>query len=181
LDLTECAELTRTPEVHAAKSGFGTRIVTKSRNGLLSKRWCDSLNLRLIMAIPDWTRTSRRTRLRLLFHGLTLAFWFCFLVNVTLAQKMPESVQGPSVSSKFLEGSPADYAGTERCRSCHKPEFSEYEKTAHAKASVPSKSYISGCEVCHGPAKAHADAIEAAEGDEGQDSDGARRASYLLF
>jgi hypothetical protein len=34
--------------------------------------------------------------------------------------------------------------------------------------TVPGKSYISGCEVCHGPGKAHSDAIEAAEGDEGK-------------
>jgi hypothetical protein len=90
------------------------------------------------------------------------------MISVTSAQKMPESAQGPSVSSKFLEGNPADYAGTQRCRSCHKPEFREYEKTVHASANVPGKSYISGCEVCHGPGKAHADAIEAAEGDEGK-------------
>jgi predicted CXXCH cytochrome family protein len=38
----------------------------------------------------------------------------------------------------------------------------------HAKLTVPAKDYISGCEVCHGPGKAHADAIEAAEGDEGK-------------
>ncbi len=48
-----------------------------------------------------------------------------------------------------------------RCRSCHKAEYKEYEKTAHAKVSVSGKDYISGCEVCHGPGKAHADAIEA--------------------
>jgi hypothetical protein len=55
------------------------------------------------MAIPDWMGTGRRARLRLLFQGLTLAFWFSFLISVTLAQKMPESAQGSSVSAKFLE------------------------------------------------------------------------------
>lgn len=98
---------------------------------------------------------------------LTVAFCFSVLGGAN-AQKMPESAQGTSVSAKFLEGSPADYAGINECRSCHKPEFREYEKTAHAKIAVPGKSYISGCEVCHGPGKAHADAIEAAEGDEGK-------------
>lgn len=84
------------------------------------------------------------------------------------AQKVPESNQGPSVAASFIVGNPNDYAGIDRCRSCHKPEFRMYEKTAHAKVTVPGKSYISGCEVCHGPGKAHSDAIEAAEGDEGK-------------
>lgn len=85
-----------------------------------------------------------------------------------LGQKMPEAAQGPSVTPSFIETNPNDYAGIDRCRSCHKPEYREYEKTAHAKISVPGKEYISGCEVCHGPGKAHSDAIEAAEGEEGK-------------
>src|SRR5690349_15718871 len=125
------------------------------------------------MLVPDWieSRSRVRGRLRLLFEGLKYALCISFLVSacgVSLAQKMPESTQGTSVSATFLEGDPADYTGTERCRSCHKPEFTVYAKTAHAKVSAPGKSYISGCEVCHGPGKAHADAIEAAEGDEGK-------------
>jgi len=35
--------------------------------------------------------------------GLTLAFWFSFLISVTQAQKMPESALGSSVPAKFLE------------------------------------------------------------------------------
>lgn len=84
-------------------------------------------------------------------------------------QKMPASTQGPSVAPTFVLGNETDYTGIERCRSCHKPEYREYEKTAHAKVSVPGKSFVSGCEFCHGPGKAHADAIEAAEGDEGKE------------
>jgi predicted CXXCH cytochrome family protein len=97
---------------------------------------------------------------------LTLIFFVMGLSVSALAQKIPESPKGTSVAAKFLEGSPSDYAGINECRSCHKPEFVEYEKTAHAKIAVPGKNYISGCEACHGPGKAHADAIEAAEGDE---------------
>jgi predicted CXXCH cytochrome family protein len=108
------------------------------------------------------------TRFVPLFRGLRLVFWFSLLGGWALAQKLPESAQGTSVSAKFLQGSPADYAGPDRCRSCHKPEFREYEKTVHGKITVPDKGYISGCEACHGPGKAHADAIEAAEGDEGK-------------
>jgi len=90
------------------------------------------------------------------------------LCGYAFAQKLPESGQGPSVAPSFILGNADDYAGIDRCRSCHKPEYREYEKTAHARVSVPGKSFISGCEVCHGPGKSHADAIEAAEGDEGK-------------
>src|SRR6185503_5386185 len=89
--------------------------------------------------------------------------------NDASGQKMPASTQGPSVAPTVILGNASDYAGIARCRSCHKPEYREYEKTAHAKVSVPGKDYVSGCEVCHGPGKAHADAIEAAEGDEGKE------------
>lgn len=95
--------------------------------------------------------------------GLVLVF--CALAA---GQKMPESGQGPSVAPSFIHENPDEYAGIDRCRSCHKPEYREYEKTGHAKVTAPGKSFISGCEVCHGPGKAHADAIEAAEGDEGK-------------
>lgn len=113
-------------------------------------------------------RTRRKTQLGPLVQALTLAFCFTLWGGRALAQRLPESTQGPSVAATFLVGSPDQYAGIEECRSCHKPEYREYEKTAHAKVTVPGKSYISGCEVCHGPGKAHSDAIEAAEGDEGK-------------
>ena len=99
---------------------------------------------------------------------MAAAFLISLSTGPASAQKMPESTQGPSVAASVVLGNPEDYAGIDRCRSCHKPEFREYEKTAHASVSVPGKSYVSGCEVCHGPGKAHADAIEAAEGDEGK-------------
>lgn len=83
-----------------------------------------------------------------------------------LAQKLPASSQGPSVAWKFSEGSSDDYTGADRCRSCHKAEFTEFQKTAHAKVVAPGKNYITGCEVCHGPGKAHADAVEATHGDD---------------
>jgi len=94
---------------------------------------------------------------------------FLLLSRSLPAQKLPEASSGPSVSWQYLTASPpGDYTGPERCRSCHKPEFREYEKTVHAKLTVPGKGYISGCEVCHGPGKAHSDSVEAAEGDEGK-------------
>lgn len=91
---------------------------------------------------------------------------FLFAPRCVFAQKMPGATQGPSVAPTVVLGKADEYAGAERCRSCHKPEYREYEKTAHAKISVPGKDFVSGCEACHGPGKAHADAIEAAEGDD---------------
>src|SRR5215469_1630845 len=99
---------------------------------------------------------------------LVLAVFLWIPVDRALGQKVPGATQGPSVAPSFIIANQNDYAGIDRCRSCHKPEYREYEKTAHSKVTVPGKNYISGCEVCHGPGKAHADAIEAAEGDEGK-------------
>ena len=84
------------------------------------------------------------------------------------AQKRPEATQGPSVATITPEfAAPAsDFAGPERCVSCHKEVATEYGKTNHAKLTFPGKDYIHGCETCHGPAKAHADAIQAAHGDD---------------
>ena len=64
---------------------------------------------------------------------------FLLTTGVALGQKMPEASQGPSVAASFIRGNPEDYAGIDRCRSCHKPEFREYEKTAHAQVRVPGK------------------------------------------
>lgn len=99
---------------------------------------------------------------------ILLASFLCLHTDGVFAQKVPGATQGPSVAPSFILGNENDYAGIDRCRACHKPEYREYEKTAHSKVAVPGKSYISGCEVCHGPGKAHSDAIEAAEGDEGK-------------
>ena len=101
---------------------------------------------------------------------ISVVLWLVLVLAAGAAsgQKMPASTQGPSVAPSFLLGKPSEYAGIARCRSCHRAEYREFERTAHAKISVPGKDYISGCEACHGPGKAHADAIEAAEGDEGK-------------
>jgi len=99
------------------------------------------------------------------------SFFGAVLLSLTaasaLGQKQPEAESPPSVAWKYVTASPpGDYVGAERCRSCHKPEFSEFNKTVHAQMAVPSKGYITGCEVCHGPGRAHSDAVEAARGDD---------------
>src|SRR6202051_5241384 len=91
-----------------------------------------------------------------------------FLAPSNCAKKLPEATQGPSVASRTPEfAAPAsEFAGPERCVSCHKEVAAEYGKTSHSKLVFPKKEYIHGCESCHGPAKAHADAIQAAHGDD---------------
>lgn len=68
------------------------------------------------------------------------------------------------------------YVGNDRCKSCHKPEVLEFAKTVHA--SVPEhKDAVVGCEMCHGPGKAHSDAQEASHGDEAKSA----AADKLIF
>jgi predicted CXXCH cytochrome family protein len=91
-----------------------------------------------------------------------------YLANSAVAQKRTASLQGPSVASRTpdFDAPASSFAGAERCASCHKDETIEFGKTNHSKLSFPGKPYIQGCETCHGPAKAHADAVEAAHGDD---------------
>ena len=85
-----------------------------------------------------------------------------------IAQRLPGATQGPSVASKLPEfDSPAtDFVGVDRCQSCHKSETIEFRKTGHTAIAFPGKDYIRGCETCHGPGKAHSDAVQAAHGDD---------------
>ncbi len=69
------------------------------------------------------------------------------------------------------------YAGAERCSSCHRAESLEYGKTHHAALTPAAKDSVAGCEMCHGPGKAHADAEEAAHGDDAK----AAAAAKLIF
>jgi predicted CXXCH cytochrome family protein len=98
----------------------------------------------------------------------------CLVVTLTLAasagfaQKRPQSLQGPSVAAwpPAYDAPASEYAGAESCRSCHKNEVVEFGKTSHADLVFADKDYIRGCETCHGPGKAHADAVQAAHGDD---------------
>ncbi len=85
------------------------------------------------------------------------------------AQKMPEAKAGPSVASKLdPEPASADYVGARRCRSCHKEQEGSFNNTVMGKvfAHPRTESEKLVCESCHGPGKAHADAMEEAGGDE---------------
>jgi predicted CXXCH cytochrome family protein len=109
---------------------------------------------------------------------------FCFVAasGVAWAQKRPESNQGPSVAwQPQALGNPADYAGPDRCKSCHKPEFIEFSKTSHAHQALAAGKSITACEVCHGPAKAHSDAMEDAEGDDAKIAAGLKEHPLFVF
>ena len=81
------------------------------------------------------------------------------------AQRQPSSAQPPVVTVR-LTPQPVDqgYVGEERCRSCHRAEVTQFQKTPHARLTQGAQRM--DCESCHGPGKAHSDAEEAARGEE---------------
>ena len=62
----------------------------------------------------------------------------------------------------------SNYVGVETCQTCHEAESAKYKKTKHANipktASTRQDSAV-GCETCHGPGKAHVDAVSSGVGD----------------
>ena len=93
-----------------------------------------------------------------------------------LAQTQPKAPEVPSISMKNTNrGTLADYIGAGKCRSCHKAEFQQFGKTRHAEGSGAEPA--NGCETCHGPGKAHADAEAAAQGDDAKTT----AANKLIF
>jgi predicted CXXCH cytochrome family protein len=93
------------------------------------------------------------------------------------AQTRPAANEPPSVTAKTISRQTgAGYAGNDRCRACHKPEVIEFGKTAHASLPEHNDSVV-GCEMCHGAGKAHADAQEAAHGDDAKSA----AANKLIF
>ncbi len=62
------------------------------------------------------------------------------------------------------------------CENCHRPEYLEFEQTAHAKLAIPP-SKVSGCAMCHGPGLAHVEAENAAHGNDAK----ALAAAKLIF
>ena len=58
------------------------------------------------------------------------------------------------------EEKPAVYAGEDVCTACHAEQAESYAKTPHAAALADAArpEPLRGCEACHGPGQAHADA-----------------------
>jgi predicted CXXCH cytochrome family protein len=89
------------------------------------------------------------------------------LLTVTaFAQKQPATAQNPSVAWKAPANAKAeDYVGVEVCSACHQQEAQQFSKTVHARAYPPTAKFGTACEACHGPGKAHAEAMMAAAGE----------------
>ena len=86
--------------------------------------------------------------------------------RILLTQRISEPQSGPSVSWKLPVSAPPDQlVGSDSCRSCHRPQFTEFNKTSHARLQSGAEAVLT-CEGCHGPGKAHVDGMEAAAGDE---------------
>ena len=95
---------------------------------------------------------------------LASAALFC---SPGIAQTLPSASQPPSVAVRAMPlASSAGYVGAENCRSCHKAEFAEFQKTPHAHIKPAKEGEVTACETCHGPGKAHTDAEQAAHGDD---------------
>ena len=97
---------------------------------------------------------------------------------MAFGQTRPAATEPSSVAAADITPAPnAAYAGAERCRTCHGAEFQEFGKTQHAAIKPVHADSVTGCEMCHGPGKAHADAEEAARGDDAK----AAAATKLVF
>ena len=102
---------------------------------------------------------------------------FLSLGIFALAQTRPAATEPPSVTATHIAlTANGGFVGEERCRSCHGAESIEFGKTAHAALPAP-KDTVTGCEMCHGAGKAHADAEEAAKGDDAKTA----AATKLIF
>jgi len=57
-------------------------------------------------------------------------------------------------------GDPGAYAGTETCAQCHDEIATTFQRTVHGAAKMPGRipKPMWGCEGCHGPGRAHAEA-----------------------
>jgi len=98
--------------------------------------------------------------------ALIVIFCCCLSESILLGQKQPAASQSPSVAWKAPTNAKAeDYVGTEICSACHQDEAQQFSKTIHARAYPSSAKVGTGCESCHGPGKAHADAMMSAAGD----------------
>jgi predicted CXXCH cytochrome family protein len=96
-----------------------------------------------------------------------LALFAVLGTTLALAQKRPAATEPPSVAWKAPpEGKPGDYVGREVCAGCHPSEDKQFAKTVHAEVGPAGATYGTGCEACHGPGKAHADAMAEGMGNE---------------
>lgn len=96
--------------------------------------------------------------------GLPARIFLCslplLLPLVAFGQKHPAAQRPASVTWKPPANSDPDaYATTEVCATCHAMQAEQFAKTIHATAEPANAKYGTGCESCHGPGNAHANAM----------------------
>jgi predicted CXXCH cytochrome family protein len=106
-----------------------------------------------------------RQVMKVILVVIALAGSSIFLFGI--GQKQPKANIPTSVVWKApTEGQPEDYAGAEACMGCHPLQGDQFSKTVHNRPASADVKYGAGCESCHGPGKAHIEAVEAAGGDD---------------
>jgi DmsE family decaheme c-type cytochrome len=78
--------------------------------------------------------------------------------SVTTSEKYLSGFAGSAVPAASAAGSkPQEFAGNEKCKTCHPGEWKQFYKNPHFKSLASGKETPerTGCEGCHGPAKAH--------------------------
>jgi len=87
------------------------------------------------------------------------------LAGGAFAQRQPAASQVPAVAYRIATSAPAEaYIGGEVCAVCHTGHAQQFAKTVHAKTAPSVATYGTACESCHGPGKAHAEAMPDAIG-----------------
>src|SRR5262249_33073655 len=85
---------------------------------------------------------------------------------VAVGQKLPSSQHAAPVRwAPPPNTKPDAYAGAELCSTCHAAQAQQFGKTIHTRAAPSTAAYGTGCESCHGPGKAHVEAMADAIGD----------------
>jgi len=89
--------------------------------------------------------------------------------ELLLGQKQPAAAHAPPVAWRApANTNPDAYAGEQLCITCHASEGAQFAKTVHAKAAPAAATYGTGCESCHGPGKAHMEAMAAGNTEAGK-------------
>ena len=88
-------------------------------------------------------------------------------LNPGSAQRQPAAnAPSPVAWKPIATDDPQDYVGFEACAECHTQASTQFSKTAHARGDHGPNTYATGCESCHGPARAHVEGMRAAQGDD---------------
>jgi predicted CXXCH cytochrome family protein len=109
--------------------------------------------------------------------AITSFLLLCAALNFAIAQKQPASNQNFTVAWKAPAGNPQDFIGADTCVACHADHGTQFSKTVHATAAPAGVMAGTGCESCHGPGKAHAEAMAEAA----TDNDKIEAARKLIF